>query len=205
MALWSDDARSQSSAALFELLDGAAERFDFAAIILVKDDVTAHRNRRHSESPGHDTDSKPGSSWRKSGGERCFLVNSIGNSVLPSHLGGIIPISFEEPADLTDPNACANAVASVARVLKEKIAKQGSSPYYVRVPNLSIAEVWQRERPSSEGGDLQQGEVVVCDTQPMPQEDWPFRFAGTWTMRLVTRTFCTFLLIPSKRFASPFR
>ena len=40
VALWSDDPRSQSSAALFELLDGAAERFDFAAIILVKDDVT---------------------------------------------------------------------------------------------------------------------------------------------------------------------
>ena len=169
VALWSDDARSQSSAALFELLDGAAERFDFAAIILVRDDVTLTETDdtlRARDTSGF----QAGLFMAKIGRERCFLVNSIGNGVLPSHLGGIIPISFEEPPDLTDPNACANAIASVARVLKEKIAKPGSSLYYVRVPNISIAEVWRRERPSSEGGDLQQGEVVVCDTQPMPQQ-----------------------------------
>jgi hypothetical protein len=103
-------------------------------------------------------------------GELCFLVNSIGNSALPSHLGGIICMPFEEPADLTDPAACEKAVESVAAELNDKIAQQGNSPYYVRVPNLSIAEVWRKERHFSEGGELQQGEVVVCDTQPMPQE-----------------------------------
>lgn len=55
--------------------------------------------------------------------------------------------------------------------LKDNVRRQGRSPYYVRVPNLSVAEVWRRERHRSEGGDLQQGEVVVCDTQPMAGDD----------------------------------
>lgn len=168
-ALWSDDGRSQSSAALLELLDRAAEQFDFAAIILVKDDVKV----TETDDPlrTRDTyDFQAGLFMAKIGRERCFLVNSSGDSTLRLHLGGIICVPFEEPADLTDLAACEKAVASVAAELKRKIAQQGNSPYYVHVPNLSIAEVWRRERHFSEGGDLQQGEVVVCETQPMPQE-----------------------------------
>ena len=166
-ALWSDDGRSQSSAALLELLDRAAEQFDFAAIILVKEDVKV----TETDDPlgARDTYAfQAGLFMAKLGRERCFLVNNVGNRALSSHLGGIICIPFEEPADLSDPAACEKAVASVAAELKEKIAQQGNSPYYARVANLSIPEVWRRERHFSEGGDLQQGEVVVCDTQPMP-------------------------------------
>jgi predicted nucleotide-binding protein with TIR-like domain len=168
-ALWSDDARSQSSAALLELFDRAAEQFDFAAIILVKDDVKV----TEIDDPlcARDTyDFQAGLFMAKVGRERCFLVNSIGDSAMPSHLGGIICLVFEEPADLTDPVACEKAVAGVAAELRDRIAQQGNSPYYVRVPNLSVAEVLRKERHCSEGGELQQGEVVVCDTQPMPQE-----------------------------------
>ena len=168
-ALWSDDGRSQSSAALLELLDRAAEQFDFAAIILVKEDVKVAE-----DDPLWARDTygfQAGLFMAKIGRGRCFLVNSIGYSALLSHLGGIVCIPFEEPADMTDLAACEKAVASVAAELKDKMAQQGSSPYYVRVPNLSIAEVWQKERHISEGGELQQGEVVVCDTQPMPQEN----------------------------------
>jgi hypothetical protein len=168
-ALWSDDGRSQSSAALLELLDRAAEQFDFAAIILVKDDLKV--TETNDPLRCRDTyDFQAGLFMAKIGRERCFLVNSIGDSALPSHLGGITCIPFDEPADLTDLAACEKAVASVAAELKRKIAQQGNSPYYVRVPNLSIAEVWRKERHFSEGGELQQGDVVVCDTQPMPQE-----------------------------------
>ena len=64
-----------------------------------------------------------------------------------------------------------SAVASVAAELKRKIAQQGTSPYYLRVPNLSIAEVWRKERHFLlKGASCSKGDVVVCDTQPMPQE-----------------------------------
>jgi hypothetical protein len=169
-AIWCDDGRSQSSVALLELFDRSAEQFDFAAIILVKDDVKI----AEIDDPlcARDTyDFQAGLFMASIGRGRCFLVNSIGDSALPSHLGGIICIPFEEPADLSDPAACEKAIAGAAAELRDKIAPQGNSPYYVRVPNLSIAEVWRRERHFSEGGELQQGDVVVCDTQPMPQEN----------------------------------
>jgi hypothetical protein len=168
-ALWSDDGRSQSSAALLELLDRAAEQFDFAAIILVKDDLKV----RETDDPlsTRDTyDFQAGVFMATIGRERCFLVNSIGDAKLRSHLGGIISIPFEEPTDLTDLAACERAVASVATELARQIRQHGRSPYYVRVPNLSIAEVWRKERHFSEGGDLREGDVVVCETQPLPQE-----------------------------------
>src|SRR5262249_55456102 len=136
-ALWCDDGRSQSSAALLELFDRAAEQFDFAAIILVKDDVKI----TEIDDPlcSRDTyDFQAGLFMARIGRGRCFLVNSIGNSAFPSHLGGIISIPFEEPTDLADPAACEKAVAGAAAELKDKIAQQGNSPYYVRVPNLPI-------------------------------------------------------------------
>jgi hypothetical protein len=176
-ALWSDDARSQSSAALLDLLDRAAEQFDFAAILLVKDDVKVSE----TDDPvgARDTyDFQAGLFMAKIGRERCFLVNSIGNSALPSHLGEILCIPFEEPANLSDPAACEKAAKDVAGVLTGKITQLGNSAYYVRVPSLSIAEVLRRERHFSEGGDLQQGEVVVCDTQPMPQESLAVQVRG---------------------------
>jgi hypothetical protein len=168
-ALWSDDGRSQSSAALLELFDRAAEQFDFAAILLVKDDAKV----AEIDDPLCVRDTygfQAGLFMAMIGRGRCFLVTSISYSALPSHLGGIVCIPFEEPADLTDLAACEKAVASVAAELKARVAQQGRSPYYIRVPNLSIAEVWQKERHISEGGELQQGDVVVCDTQPMPLE-----------------------------------
>jgi hypothetical protein len=55
--------------------------------------------------------------------------------------------------------------------LKHKIREQGVSQYYVRVPTLSVAQLWQRERHRSQNGDLQQGEVIVCDTQPLVLEE----------------------------------
>jgi len=76
-------------------------------------------------------------------------------------------IPFEEPADLTDRNACAQSFAQVAAVLKERMQSKGRSACHARVPLLSFAELFERERPLSEGGCLREGQIVVCDTQPM--------------------------------------
>jgi hypothetical protein len=167
--VWSDDARSQSSAALLELLSRAAEQFDFAAITLVKDDMKV--SETGDPLRARDTyDFQAGLFMATIGRDRCFLINSTGDATLGSHLGGITCISFEEPTDLTDLAACERAVASAAAELTRKIQQQGHSSYYVRVHNLSVEEVWRKERHFSEGGDLQEGDVVVCETQPMPQE-----------------------------------
>src|SRR6185503_6642793 len=116
------------------------EQFDFAAIILVKDDVKVTETDDPLGARGT-YDFQAGLFMARIGRERCFLVNTIGSSTLSPRLGGIICIPFEEPADLSDPAACEKAVVSVAVELTEKIAQQGNSPYYARVATLSIAEV----------------------------------------------------------------
>lgn len=55
----------------------------------------------------------------------------------------------------------------VAGVLKDKVQREGKSASHARIPLLSIAELFDRERPYEEGGDLRQGQVIVCDVQPM--------------------------------------
>ena len=100
------------------------------------------------------------------GRERCFLVSSVQQSELPSDLSGIISIPFREPTDLTDRIACAQASSEVSMVLRDIVQREGRSSFHARVPLLSIEELFQRERPYSQGGDLREGEVIVCDTQP---------------------------------------
>jgi hypothetical protein len=168
-ALWCDDGRSQTSAAILEMLKDASEQFDFAVIILAKDDVKVTGT---GDTLARDTYAfQAGLFMATMGRDRCFLVNTVAQSHLPSYLGGITSISFKEPADLTDPAECAKAISSVAKVLHDSISQKGAAPYQVRVPTLSVAQLWHRERPQSEGGELQPGEVIVCDTQPIPQDE----------------------------------
>lgn len=168
-ALWCDDGRSQTSTAILKMLEDAAEQFDFAVVIIAKDDVKVTET---GDALAHDTYAfQTGLFMATMGRERCFLVNSVARSHLPSYLWGINSIPFEEPADLTDPDECAKTIVSVANVLDDRISRKGTAPYQVRVPTLSVAQLWHRERPQSEGGELQPGEVIVCDTQPIPQDE----------------------------------
>ena len=100
------------------------------------------------------------------GRKRCFLVNSVSQNDLPSDLNGIISIPFGEPANLQDRAACAQAIAKDAAQLKDIVQREGPSAYHSRVPLLSVDEVFRRERPRSDGGDLEDGQVVVLDRQP---------------------------------------
>jgi hypothetical protein len=100
------------------------------------------------------------------GRKRCFPVNSVSQKDLPSDLGGVTPISFDEPADLADRSVCAKAIAKVAADVKDIIQREGPLAYHARVPLLSVEEVFRRERLRSDGGDLTDGQVVVCDMQP---------------------------------------
>jgi predicted nucleotide-binding protein len=142
-SLWCDDGRSQTSIAMLEMLEDSAEQFDFAVVILAEDDVTV---RGSGDALTRDTNAfEAGLVIATIGRDRCFLVNSVELSHLPSYLGGITSIPFEEPADLTDANECTKAIASIAEVLKDRIKQKGTAPYQVRVPTLSVAQLWQRE------------------------------------------------------------
>jgi hypothetical protein len=154
---------------MLEMLENSAEQFDFAVVILAKNDVTVRKRGDTLASAAYAF--QAGLVVATIGRDRCFLANSVEQNHLPSWLGGIISIPFREPADLTDTDECAKAIARVGEVLEDRISQKGTAPYQVRVPTLSVAQLWQRERPQSEGGELQPGEVIVCDTQPIPQDE----------------------------------
>ena len=126
-ALWTDDGRSQIPTELLEMLEDEPEQFDFAALMLAKDDVRVTDTGDTIVARDASYAFQAGFFMATLGRKRCFLVHSVEQSDLPARLGGIISIRFEEPADLKDPNACAKAVVSVAMDLKHKICEQGVS------------------------------------------------------------------------------
>ena len=164
--VWSEEGRCQPGVMITEMLESAAEEVDFAVIILVKDDVMVKEGGDTLKARDNCV-FEAGLFRGTIGQKRCFLVTSVKESDLPSDLCGIISIPFEEPADLTDRIACAKAIAPVAADLKGRVQSEGRSAFHERVPLLSVEELFQRERPQAEGGDLREGKVVVCDTQPM--------------------------------------
>jgi hypothetical protein len=102
------------------------------------------------------------------GRERCFLINSVDQRDLPSDLGGVISLPFKEPEDLANRAACARAIREVSQAMKDAVQRVGAYSARDRVPLLSINDVLRRERPQSDGGDLREGQVLVCDLQPVP-------------------------------------
>jgi hypothetical protein len=163
--LWSEEGRLQPGETIIEMLEGAAEQYDFAIIILAKDDVMTG-GKGETLKARDNCVFEAGLFMSAIGRKRCFLVNSVSQRDLPSDLNGIISIPFEEPENLTDRSACAQAIAKVAAQLKDVVQRDGPSPYHARLPLLSVDEVFRLERPRSDGGDLVDGQVVVLDTQP---------------------------------------
>jgi CAP12/Pycsar effector protein, TIR domain len=168
--LWNEEGRLSIGSTIIEMLESAAEQYDFAVIILAKDDVMTGGEGATLKARDNCV-FEAGHFMAAIGRKRCFLVNSVKQSDLPSDLNGIISLPFGEPGDLADRLASARAIASVAAQLKDIVQRDGPLPYHGRVPLLSVDELFRREQPRSDGGDLTDGRVVVCDTQPWGDVD----------------------------------
>jgi len=164
--LWSQEGRGQASPTIIEMLEKATAKYDFAVIILAKDDVFVS-GAGDTLKARDNCVFEAGLFISAVGRERCFLVNSVSQRDLPSDLGGIISIPFTEPADLTDREACANAIRSVSADVKNRVQDVGARTMREQLQVLSIDDVFKRERPRCDGGDLHEGLVVVADLQPM--------------------------------------
>jgi hypothetical protein len=167
--LWSEEGGSQISIMTIQMLEEAAGEFDFAAMILTSGDM-AELEGTDMQQAGEARAFRAGLFIASIGRSRCFLIHSAGLANMPKHLDGLVSMTFDEPADLAEEAACEAAVAGVIDPIAREVHRQGRSPYHIRVPTMSMAELWQRERPRSSGGELQTGDVVVCDTQPSADE-----------------------------------
>jgi hypothetical protein len=164
--LWAEEGRRQPGATIIEMLEHAAEKYDFAVIILAKDDVIV-RNAGDAAKARDNCVFEAGLFIAHLTRERCFLVNSVNQQDLPSDLAGIISIPFTEPDRLYDRDACAEAVRKVSVDLKDSIQRLGRAAVHMKISLLTVDEVFDREKPCTDGGDLKEGQVVVYDLQPL--------------------------------------
>lgn len=163
--LWSEEGRRQPGQVIIEMLEDVAARYDFAVIILSKDDVMTGGHGETLKARDNCV-FEAGLFMSAIGRKRCFLVNSVKQSDLPSDLNGIISIPFEEPVDLLDRLECAAVIIRAAAQIKTSVQQTGPSASHARLPLLSVDEFFRLERARAEGGDLVSGQVVVLDTQP---------------------------------------
>ena len=163
--LWSEESRASSGSTIIEMLEVVPRQHDFAVIFLAKDDVLTSGDRQNLKARDNCV-FEAGLFMSAIGRKRCFLVNSVSQSDLPSDLGGIISITFEEPANLQDRKACADAIIRVAAQVKDTVQRDG--------PLLSVDKIQITITSPVNGGFLEDGK------QPR-QDGWSYPVRGTVT------------------------
>jgi len=169
--LWTKGSLGQPSATAIESLEKATSEYDFAVIVLARDDVLA-KDAGDELKARDNCVFEAGLFMGALGRERCFLVNSVDRKELPSDLAGITYLPFKEPNDLQSRKECAEALTTAIPKIKDAI--QGSRTEGVTARNKSLVTLlsWKdlvdRETlDATQGGQLEEGQVVVTAIQPV--------------------------------------
>jgi predicted nucleotide-binding protein len=85
--LWTEESRTQVGSTIIEMLEDTAQEYDFAVIFLSKDDVLTSGDRQNLKARDNCV-FEAGLFMSAIGRKRCFLVNSVRQSDLPSDLWG---------------------------------------------------------------------------------------------------------------------
>lgn len=166
--LWTEVSQGKIGQFILTVLKDATREYDFAVIILSKDDVMvtnmgnageAHEKRKARDNCVFEAGLFIGAT----GETRCLLLSSVEETDLPSDLRGIIYQPFKEPSDLTDSNECRKAIVTAATRIESLVRRpqrMGNRP-------LTQARLLERERSIHEGGELLMDQVVVTSVQPL--------------------------------------
>ena len=160
-ALWTEVSQLALGKSIFTMLKEAADEYDFAVIILAKDDVMITEEGEKLKARDNCI-FEAGLFMGELGQERCFLLSGVPSANLPSDLGGLIYLPFTEPPDLNDPEACRRAMATATTRIEGAVWKLNA----VDRP-LSHEKLQERERSTAEGGELLPDQVVVSSVQPL--------------------------------------
>lgn len=184
--IWKEQKAGETSDTIIEMLEEAAKKkFDFAAIILTKDDIVkpgeleetgagaAEQGKiKPSEKSLHARDNcifEAGLFMGALGRDRCFLISSVGTEDLPIDLRGIRRFVFEEPGELNNYGKCKEAIKKVPDidVILDDAKDKGRFSERLRFKTLSLEELALREKTKDKKGDLEPGVVVVNVMQPL--------------------------------------
>jgi hypothetical protein len=168
--LWNEVSENQVGRSILAMLREATKEFDFALIILAKDDVMVSEAGDKLKARDNCV-FEAGLFMGAIGEDRCFLLSSVSERDLPSDLGGIIYLPFSEPADLEDQDACRKAILSASTRVETLVRKAG--PIMNRP--LSQEKLIERAKRNYEGGELLMDQVVVASVQPLDVNYGPAR------------------------------
>jgi hypothetical protein len=160
--VWADVSQRKMGYSILSMLKEATQEYDFAVIILSRDDVmeTQLGNTRKARD---NCVFEAGLFMGVIGELRCLLLSSVEETDLPSDLRGIIYQPFKEPSDLTDPDECRRAILTGATRILSAVRKpqpMGNRP-------LSQTRLLERERSIHDGGELLMDQMVVTSVQPL--------------------------------------
>jgi hypothetical protein len=166
--LWTEVSQRKMGHFILNVLKEATREYDFAVIILSKDDVMVTNKgdtgeAREKRKARDNCVFEAGLFIGATGETRCLLLSSVEETDLPSDLRGIIYQPFKEPLDLTDPIECRKAIVTAATRIESEVRRprtMGNRP-------LSQARLLERERSVHEGGELLMDQVVVTSVQPL--------------------------------------
>jgi hypothetical protein len=178
--LWSNVTKKNPGKAKIEILEEAMKSYDFAVILFVQDDVKGGGTDDMLK-VRDDCIFEAGLFMASLGRERCFLLSGVPTNDLPTDLGGIDPIFFQEPGNLTDRSLCDQAMERVCGRIKDKVQPVG--PIAKGITSLTAHSLLERERHKKDGGELLEDQVVVSSDLPLETE---YR-AARWIRKNIDR------------------
>jgi hypothetical protein len=160
--VWTEVSQVNIGNNIFGMLKEASREYDFAVVILAKDDVMV-RDMGETRKARDNCVFEAGLFMGVIGETRCFLLSSVEENDLPSDLRGVIYLPFSErDLNLQDPDACRRAITTPSTRIETMIRKAedtGTRP-------LSLDGLMERQRSTHNGGELHMDQVVVASVQP---------------------------------------
>ncbi len=157
----------------------AVRDYDFAVIILTREDLTLKEGAHDVLRQVRDNCIyELGFLMNELGLSRCFLISGATSDTLPVDIRNIQYTLIQEPPDLQDLGACAEAVRTASEEIKKAIQGNGKLIRGKSLPVLAPAEIMKRERPTGYGGQLEEGFVVISDSHPLESTDFAMQIKG---------------------------
>src|SRR5262245_52972090 len=114
--IWIEESRNVGSQTIIEMLEEAAKTYDFAVIILTRDDQIFKKGLKGKEQikARDNCIFEAGLFFGTKGRDNCYILSSVPKEDLPADLGGIIYKHFEEPKDFANLATCREAIEKQA-------------------------------------------------------------------------------------------
>jgi predicted nucleotide-binding protein len=123
--VWNEASAGKAGDMIIEMLESAAKDYDFAVIILTRDDVVFREGGDTEKRQARDNCIfEAGLFMGALGRHRCILISSVKADDLPVDLRGIIYQALEEPPDLGNYAKCGEVIKKPASKIREIIQNQ---------------------------------------------------------------------------------